>query len=99
MFPIETREIYVISNGEHYKIGVSGNSKKRLKQLQTGCPLKLQLVDVYIVPRRIAKNLEKQLHKMFWQRRLRFNGEWFDLTSEHLSLLNDWISNYSISVK
>jgi hypothetical protein len=67
-----------------------------LKQLQTGAATKLQLLKTYPVPSKIARKLEQQVHKMFWQRRLRFNSEWFDLTQDHLETLDAWLQPYLI---
>lgn len=42
--------LYIISDGDLIKIGVSKKPIKRLAQLQTGHPKKLKLIKVYDVP-------------------------------------------------
>lgn len=66
--------IYVISNGNHYKIGFSKNPEKRVKQLQTGNSHKLELVYMVhfvIAPIRI---IEKIAHRQFPNK---IFGEWY----------------------
>lgn len=87
--------IYLIYDGKHYKIGISKHPQQRVKELQTACPVKLTLVSVYKVQSTLAHKLEQQLHKMFWQSRVRFNGEWFDLSLEHIETMEDWLEPYS----
>jgi len=43
------KEIYLLQQGDTdlYKIGISKNTKKRIKQLQTGCSQPIKLVNVY----------------------------------------------------
>jgi hypothetical protein len=89
--------LYVIQNKSKYKVGVSKDPRRRLRQLQTGAAGKLVLVKSYSVPDKIARKLEQQIHKMFWQRRLRFNGEWFDLTDAHLEVLETWLQPYLVN--
>jgi hypothetical protein len=88
--------LYVIQDDLRYKVGVSKNPRRRLKQLQTGAAGKLVLVKSYPVPAKIARKLEQQIHKMFWQRRLRFNSEWFNLTNDHLEVLETWLQPYLV---
>lgn len=76
-----------ISEGNLYKIGQSENPTKRLAQLQTGCPHKLELIaSVYS-----DKWLERRLHKMFFFSKKR--GEWFTLTPSQLSMILDYINS------
>jgi hypothetical protein len=86
--------IYVITDGKNHKIGISKAPKRRLKQLQTACAQKLQLIKTYKVTKKNARKLEHQLHKMFWQSRLRHDGEWFALSTAHLEVLEEWLTNY-----
>lgn len=59
-----------------YKIGVSKNPDKRLKQLQTGNPSELHLLNVY--ESKIAFKIEKVLHNTFNINKE--HGEWFNLS-------------------
>lgn len=86
--------IYLIFNGIETKIGVSVNVEKRLKTLQTGSASKLSLLRKYkIGDSKLAYKLEKQLHKMFFQNRCRHNGEWFELTNLHITVLDEWLTS------
>lgn len=69
--------IYFITAGnKHVKIGYSANPEKRLKELQTGNPLKLKLVTT--IPG--SYETEKALHLYFTRNKR--EGEWFHLTGE-----------------
>lgn len=89
--------IYVMYADPYYKIGVSKNPTARLKQLQTSSAAKLKLYKTFPVPVKTARKLEQQLHRMFWQRRVRCNGEWFDLSAAHLEVLEQWLSCYTLT--
>ena len=56
------------------KIGRSKNPEKRLKQLQTGSPYKLQLLTVA----KEKGDREKPLHRKFKPYKQACKGEWFD---------------------
>ena len=72
VYLIKTRDL------EEYKIGFTkGDIKKRLKNLQTGCPSELVLVDCY--ESEYATKIESSLHYMLDPYRV--NGEWFLLDS------------------
>lgn len=65
------------------KIGISENVENRIKQLQTGCPFKIDVVRSYSSP--ISSRIEKVLHRQFQTRKADENehnllGEWFNLT-------------------
>ena len=72
--------IYLISSEEKnkYKIGVSLNPTKRIKQLQTGCGEKLTLINTYEC--NYPYKVEKALH--FTYEYLKSQGEWYKLTLE-----------------
>lgn len=83
--------IYIVYNGRYHKIGVSAAPERRVKQLQTASAAPLRLLRTYPVNVKFARKLEQQLHRMLWQRRTRHNGEWFDLTDDHLDLIDEWL--------
>lgn len=86
--------IYVIANDVQIKVGISNNVPKRLKSLQTGCATVLKLLKEYEVgDRSLALKLERQIHKMFFLRRCRHNGEWFDLNSSHIEVIDKWLTD------
>lgn len=72
--------VYLIKSSEtgYYKIGYSANPNQRLKQLQTGCPDKLDIIHTFESVR--AKKLELALHNSFSYARK--HNEWFDLSLE-----------------
>jgi hypothetical protein len=69
--------IYLISDYDSYKIGISKNEpSKRMKALQTGSSVELQIVNVF--RSKYANILEKTLHRTYNLEHKR--GEWFYLT-------------------
>lgn len=69
------------------KIGLSNNSKKRIKQIQTGCPYQINLAKVY--KSEIATKIEKILHRHFRTKKVDFQdynltGEWFQLDIDQI---------------
>ena len=77
------KEIYLLQQGDTdlYKIGISKNTKKRIKQLQTGCSQPIKLVNVY--ESIFYSRIESTLHRRFkLQNTL---GEWFRLTTEDVN--------------
>jgi len=71
---MKQRYIYVIRCNDKFKIGYSSDPERRLKQLQTSNSEKLVLE--WSRERADACKLEKHLHRVFGQYRIR--GEWFD---------------------
>lgn len=71
--------VYVIGkkgNSSQIKIGHSTSPAKRIANLQSASPSKLQFVHVVACPNKaIARELESALH--FWLRKYRRSGEWF----------------------
>ena len=82
-------KVYFITDGKHIKIGTTKKDiKQRLKQLNTGSPLKLYLLG-YICG---GEKEEKNLHKKFSCLKIRDNGEWFypdDSLIEYLNSINE----------
>jgi hypothetical protein len=69
--------LYVISDGEYNKIGITTSSiKKRLKVLQTANARKLTCI--FMKEIQLARDLELALHQHFADKRL--YGEWFDVS-------------------
>lgn len=65
--------IYFISNGTYTKIGKADEPEKRLKELQTGCPEKLEIKLVIDG----GEDKERMLHKAL--NKYRYRGEWFQI--------------------
>ena len=90
--------LYLIQNLDNncLKIGISVNPFKRIKTLQTGSPHKLKLIGVF----KGGHLLEKRLHKMFWESRVRHNSEWFKFEplEEYLDFLkNTLLADYELT--
>ena len=80
--------VYFIFNSltKNFKIGKTKSIERRLKQLQTGNEIKLE------VTRQIEyenPEIEKYLHEYYADRRL--HGEWFDVTLEEIDYIIDLI--------
>jgi predicted GIY-YIG superfamily endonuclease len=72
--------VYLISdsNTYNYKIGISNNPEKRIKELQTGNENKLKIIHKVLCEN--YKNVETALHNQYSF--LEINGEWFELREE-----------------
>lgn len=68
--------IYIISDGEAYKVGVSKNPEDRLKKLQTGSPKKIWISHIFKVPCDKVYKLEKECHNILTTHFVK-RGEWF----------------------
>ncbi len=78
--------IYLIRCVENnfYKIGISKNIERRLKQIQTSSPDKIYLVHKY--QSQHASKIEKALHSFF--KAYHRNNEWFELSlSEEMEFI------------
>ena len=68
--------VYIITCGQRMtKVGVAVKPFERLKDLQTGCPLKLRLCDTFRVSERTAFAIEREVHRRLVAFAL--EGEWF----------------------
>lgn len=69
--------VYVVGNLEHKvcKIGFSKQPKKRLAQIQTGCPFPVVMLAMF----KGTMKTEKMLHRKYQAYKFRNNGEWFHL--------------------
>ena len=76
--------VYLIQGLSRYKIGFTKNNdaRERLKQLQTGSPIKLILI---AYKKDANHSLEKFLHKKFISKKS--HGEWFSLSKDDIYYL------------
>lgn len=82
-------DVYIITNGVGlYKIGVSTNPKKRLKQLQTSSAYKLSILKVYHCNDMLKA--ESDLHEAYNTKRQ--EGEWFKLDMSDLRAIDDYFA-------
>lgn len=77
------RFIYVLKSKEYYKIGIAKDVAKRMRELQTGNPVKHLFVCSSFFED--APKFEKRLHEAFSE--YRGEGEWFELPPEKLEEL------------
>lgn len=84
--------ILFISELNVCKIGISENVERRIKQLQTGCPYKIDVVKTFNSP--ISSKIEKVIHRSYTSNKVDENeynlmGEWFNIpVTEVLSFEN-----------
>lgn len=81
--------IYLMQSLEnsYYKIGVSKSPNSRIKQLNTGNPSPIKLIESY--PTEMAYKIEKILHRKYAYAKIK-NKEWFDLSiAEEVSFINN----------
>jgi mRNA-degrading endonuclease YafQ of YafQ-DinJ toxin-antitoxin module len=79
--PVRTNNIYIIQQGEYYKIGISREVHRRLGVLQASTPYSCSLV--YALETDDALEIEARLHDRYKDHCV--VGEWFDLTDKQLS--------------
>lgn len=87
--------IYLIkADGDYdtrYKIGITKKTpQQRLKQLQTGNPYKLEIVDIY--QSEFADKIERTFHNIYNSNNT--HGEWFELDMEQIFEFKDNCRKY-----
>ena len=93
--------VYFIADNENpkydvlrVKIGISGNIERRVKELQTGSPVKLKLMGW--IESEDARALERNLHKKYCAKHTHL--EWFELSSSDVLEELKWHSTNSYIV-
>jgi hypothetical protein len=81
--------VYLLKSGEYYKIGSTKNIPNRIKQLQTGSPHPVTLVDFSVCA--LTKINEQEIHEHFSH--CRMHGEWFALRENEVDTIRDWFQN------
>jgi len=70
-------KVYLIQSGFSFKVGISGDVKKREQAINTACPLGAQVSRCYrFSAPSIARDTETRLHVIFAENQT--NTEWFD---------------------
>lgn len=83
---------------ELFKIGVTKTSvEKRVKQLSTGNPNKIVLINSYFSNN--YKVIEKWLHSRYSLNKTESDNEWFYLTNEQVSSFIDVCKNIDNTIK
>lgn len=87
------RYVYLLGTDDNrYKIGVSVDVERRIKQLQTGCSDKIFLVDKFLS--KFPFKLESALHRKYESSKI--NGEWYLLSND---MITDFQKDCSIMEK
>lgn len=88
----------VDKNGdEFYKIGISKNEpQKRLKQLQTGNPNKIDILKHY--KSKNYKKVEQWLHSKYSLNKTESNNEWFKLDDQEVLKFIDTCKNIDSTI-
>lgn len=80
--PSQPDSLYLFRAGDHYKIGISKDPKRRLCDLSIS-PIPVELI--WSSQIEDARGLERQLHKTFQGKRV--HGEWFELTEADIEYI------------
>lgn len=74
--------VYIIQCGDTtaYKVGISVNPRRRLQQLQTGCPHRLKLLFNINVSN--ARGIEHAIHAVLIDHGVHILNEWFTLSND-----------------
>ncbi len=89
-------EIKDSANARFVKIGVTSDYHGRIKGLQTGCPFRVVLKDIYFIPN--ARKVESCIHRELDE--FRSIGEWFELnkdSEEIISSLKEMLTEFKVS--
>lgn len=84
--------VYLIESGGLYKIGVSADIVRRLKDISGMSPYPIMLVHTWESPKPFT--LEKQLHAQC--RACHVRGEWFSLNAEQIESLKKFSEGVTI---
>jgi len=88
---IDNSGVYVMECQGRYKIGVSSCVSKRLENLNTASPFKVELVAVFSTS--TPYPLEKHLHQCFSAQNVK--GEWFTLGLKDLEQLEQAVHTFA----
>jgi hypothetical protein len=80
-----TSNVYLLREGQCYKIGVSNDISRRLSDLQSGNSRKIEVVAHFKAPEDYCYVFEGAMHRRFSNSHV--SGEWFCLSSEELGKL------------
>jgi hypothetical protein len=68
--------VYVLTDGEAFKIGMSSKPNVRLDKMQTDNSKPVKHVVIFAVSQHVARDIERALHMHFAHENIR--GEWFN---------------------
>ena len=83
---------------ENVKVGIAANPEKRLKQLQTGHPQKLEIYykEEFDCKRNHILKIENKLHNDLSIRFPKLQGEWFKVKEEELETVKNVVIFFRI---
>ena len=81
-----------VIGGPRVKIGFSGDVNQRLKDMQIGSPVKLELILSFRAP----SSVEAKLHKAF--AKYHIHGEWFELSEPIVLMIGQIYRDYGEAV-
>lgn len=79
--------VYVLNCDGNYKIGISENVKKRIKQIQIGNSAYINEIMSYKFEASIASFIENYFHKHFTDKNV--NSEWFELQEKEIDYIRE----------
>lgn len=85
------RFIYVLKSGPYYKIGITKDVDKRMRELKTGDPVEHMFIHSAFIED--TPKFEKKVHEKFAEYRVREDSEWFELPPEKLEELLKILNN------
>lgn len=83
--------LYLMKMENKYKIGISKSPVRRRSAMQTGCPVKIELVAYWSCVADTV-GVEQHFHEHFTDCRLQ--GEWFDLGESGYKRFHDALNEY-----
>ena len=84
--------VYLISDGDYIKIGVTNDIDQRVQSLQTGNPNQLTILTC--IPCENARYIEGMLHGVFDD--FKMQGEWFNLSESQIKIAVEKINKYRL---
>ncbi len=86
--------VYIIKTGKLYKIGKTQDLHERLAAYRTHLPAEFKVVRQYLAEN--IEEIEQSLHVLFQHKRMK--GEWFELSQEDLTICDNIIRSYAITL-
>ena len=86
--------VYIIKTGKLFKIGKTQDLHERLAAYRTHLPADLRVVRQYLAEN--MEEVEQSLHVLFQHKRVK--GEWFELRQEDLTICDNIIRSYAITL-
>lgn len=81
--------IYMMRCGDFLKIGISDDPERRIKDMQTGNPIEIKMLDkIKLKSRENAMTLEVGIHEHLKSLGLHVRGEWFERHAKAVNCFN-----------